>query len=319
MTWKAYRLVYEAKSPIHIGWHTLGYIKLTRHFIPGKAMWGAMTANLTRTYGPKNIETYEAVGSLLKTDVRIAYFYPAIDSNDPLMPRYTEDGLIYSDINVGYSFKDEFESVFVSSFGQTAILPESNTAENESLHESEYISPGINEGGKYRPVFFIGYVFIKEGASLSGQSIGWTDSKIRLEPAIRELFVGGDIKYGWGRLQLFNNPESEGHQREVFGFDFSSNGTLPCLKIPPGSPLPAHLEVESGIKAKGDIEPLVGREWRSVKNRNGETRTGAGQEITDAKICWAPGSVMEEEQTLKIGEFGILTKRGLDGSAFPKC
>ena len=320
MTWKAYRLVYQAKSPIHIGWHTLGYIKLTRYYIPGKTMWGAMTANLTRTYGPKNIETYKVVGSLLKTDVRIGYFYTAINLNNTLnllMPRYTKDGLIYGDINTDNYFKDEFERAFVSSFGQTAILPESNTAEDESLHESEYISPGINKGGKYKTVFFVGYVFIKEGASLSGQSIGWADSKINVEPAIRELFVGGDMKYGWGRLKLQNNPEDEGCQKKIFGYEFmSSCKSSPCIEIPKGSPVPAHLNVESGLKIKGDIEPLVGREWRISENNCKESKNGAGQRITEAEICWMPGSVIEEEKkekrTLEISAYGILRQRSND-------
>ena len=34
MSWRTYRVVYQAKSPVHIGWHTLGYINLTRYYIP---------------------------------------------------------------------------------------------------------------------------------------------------------------------------------------------------------------------------------------------------------------------------------------------
>lgn len=308
MTWKAYRHVYRAMSPIHIGWHTLGYIKLTRHYIPGKTVWGAMTANLTRTYGPENIETYEAVGALLRTDVRISYFYPAIDWNNCLMPQYTDSGLIYGDINRDHYLKDEFESLFVGSFGQTAILPQSNTAEDESLHESEYIVSAINEDGECKQVFFVGYLFVKEGASLNGQNIITEDGRISITPAIRELFVGGDSKYGWGRLKLSNNPENEEHQTGVFRYEFTSEGGAPCIRIPEGSSLPAHLKIESGMKVKGDIEPVVGRDWGDIKDSQGREKSGAGQRVSKANICWVPGSVMAEQvrQTLRIGEFGIL-------------
>jgi len=89
MSWNVYRLVYQAISPIHIGWHTLGYIKLTRHYIPGKNIWGAMTANLTRTYGAKGVDEYKKFGDLLKTKILTSYFYPALDPDKPLLPHFT--------------------------------------------------------------------------------------------------------------------------------------------------------------------------------------------------------------------------------------
>ncbi|MFV9645876.1 MAG: hypothetical protein ACNYWU_08655 [Desulfobacterales bacterium] len=306
MSWNVYRLVYQAMSPIHIGWHTLGYIKLTRHYIPGKNIWGAMTANLTRTCGAEGIDGYKEFGDLLKTKIRTSCFYPALDPDKPLLPHFKEKGLCYGSYTV-----EEFERRFIGSFGQTAILPESNTAEDESLHESEYISHSINENGKCKPVSFVGYICIKKDAALKdGRKVGWSTGDVCLMPANRELFVGGDIKYGWGRLKLQNNPEDEGWQKKMFGYEFVSNRkSQPCIKIPKGSPLMAHLKVESGLKIKGDIEPFVGREWRSVKNSKKKTRTGAGQEISSAGVCWVPGSVIEEEtKPLRIGEFGILTK-----------
>ena len=309
MSWNVYRLVYQAMSPIHIGWHTLGYIKLTRHYIPGKNIWGAMTANLTRTYGTKGIDGYKEFGDLLKTKILTSYFYPVIDidSDKPLLPHFKEKGLCYGSYTV-----EDFERHFIDSFGQTAILPESNTAEDESLHESEYISHSINENGNCKPVSFVGYICIKKDAALKdGRKVGWTTGDVCLMPAIRELFVGGDIKCGWGRLKLQNNPEDEGCQKKIFGYEFMSNcKSPPCIDIPKGFPVPAHLKVESGLKIKGDIEPLVGRQWGTVKDSEGKKISGAGREISCTGVCWVPGSVMEEEktQTLRIGEYGILTK-----------
>lgn len=318
MSWNVYRLVYRAMSPIHIGWHTLGYIKLTRHYIPGKNIWGAMTANLTRTCGAEGIDGYKEFGDLLKTKILTSYFYPALDFNKPLLPHFKEKGLCYGTYTV-----EDFERRFIGSFGQTAILPQSNTAEDESLHESEYISHCINKGGGYKPVFFVGYIFLKKDADFNGRKIGLTTGDVCLMPAIQELFVGGDLKYGWGRLKLQNSPENEGSQEKMFGYEFVSNyNSRPCIEIPKGSTLPAHLKVESGLKIKGDIEPLVGRQWGTVRDREGKEISGAGREISSIGVCWVSGSVMEEEetQTLSIGEFGILTKEGYqDGQAFPKC
>lgn len=312
MTWKAYRLVYRAMSPVHIGWHTLGYIKLTRHYIPGKSMWGAMTANLTRTYGVRGVNDYAVFGDLLKTDILASYFFPAIDADNPLQPHYTDQGIIYGNVRSGHT-KEEFERLFIGSFGQTAIMPQSNTAEDESLHESEYISPGIKENGEYKPVLFVGYLFIKEGASLNGKKIAWDEGEIPLYPAIREIFIGGDIKYGWGRLKLSNNPGKEGHHTKVFGYDFQCpdkpvNGSSPSLKIPANSSLPGHLAIDSDLATRGDIEPLLGREWSTDKN--GKKGFGAGQKISPATVCWIPGSVLMETRTLKVGKYGILSYEG---------
>lgn len=322
MSWNVYRLVYQAMSPIHIGWHTLGYIKLTRHYIPGKNIWGAMTANLTRTYGSKGIDGYKEFGDLLKTKILTSYFYPALDPDKPLLPHFTKQGLCYgihaaedcTAKNDNY-IAGEFERLFIGSFGQTAILPQSNTAEDESLHESEYISPCINEKENRKPVFFVGYICIKKNIALKdGRKVGLTTGDVCLMPAIQELFVGGDLKYGWGHLKLQNSPEDEGCQKKMFGYEFVSNcNSPPCIEIPKGSTLPAHLKVESGLKIKGDIEPLVGRQWGTVRDREGKEISGAGREISSTGVCWMPGSIMEEmeekkPQTLRIGEFGILTK-----------
>jgi len=318
MSWNVYRLVYQALSPIHIGWHTLGYIKLTRHYIPGKNIWGAMTANLTRTYGAKGIDGYKEFGDLLKTKILTSYFYPALDFNKPLLPHFTKQGLCYGVHAVeDCTAKDdnyiveEFERRFIGSFGQTAILPQSNSAEDESLHESEYISHCIKKNREYEPVFFVGYIFLKKEADFNGRKVGLTTGDVRLMPAIQELFVGGDLKYGWGRLKLQNIQKDEGCEEKMFGYKFSLNSESVCIKIPERFPIPAHLRIESDFKVKGDIEPLVGRQWGTVRDSEGKEIGGAGREISNAGICWVPGSIVEEEtEPLQIGEFGILTREG---------
>ena len=291
MGWKAYRLVYQVKSPIHIGWQTLGYIKLTRYYITGRNIWGAMTANIVRAcYGH---EDYAGVGNILCKHILISYFYPAIDSQCPLLPKFTNEGLKYGNYPV-----IEFERLFIKSFGQTAVLPESNTAEDESLHESEYLQPVVYTNDKQEKVYFVGYIFISEEAKYKEKQLKYDN----IRDALMELSIGGERKYGWGRLSL---------KEELKDVDKAFENKLILtesdlkIEIAEGKNIPAHLGIKTGIniKMKGDIEPLVGREWGNIENG----RIGAGQKISDAKICWMPGSVMEEKIPLKIGEFGILT------------
>lgn len=290
MAWTAYRLVYQAKSPIHIGWHTLGYIKLTRYYITGKAMWGAMTANITRALGSPGISEYETFGALLKGKILTSYFFPAVVPDSPLRPSFTNKGLFYGDMT-----ESDFERLFIKSYGQTAVLPDTNTAEDESLHESEYISPSVEIKGNQRQVFFVGYVFIKEGANHKGDPIDIQ----KIKQAISEIFVGGDRKYGWGRLVLFGEPLES---KDIFDCKIKDE-SADTLEISLGAnaSIPAHLSINSDIKMKGDIEPLVGMEFESGK--------GFGQKVSKADICWIPGSVADDDKmTLKIGDYGILKK-----------
>ena len=297
MGWKAYRLVYRAKSPIHIGWHTLGYIRLTRYYIPGKNMWASFTDNLARA--DKNIkdikddisEIYQKYSKeLLNKSIFISYFYPALDPDIPLLPRYTDEGLKYGNCSAA-----GFERLFIKSYGQTAVLPESNTAEDESLHESEFIAPVVEDENtkEQMPVYFVGYIFVKDESESQWETI---------KESVKEIFVGGDRKYGWGRLKLieeYTRPENI----SFFGYTMSldtENGN-PKITIPYNKPIPAHIPIDSNIKLKGDIEPLVGREWGSK---------GAGQEIKlrDEKIYWMPGSLLQLQlgKPLQIGPYGIL-------------
>ena len=335
MTWRAYELVYRVMSPVHIGWHTLGYIKLTRHYIPGKAMWGAFTANLSRS-GQKDfhIEDYKVFGNLLRTNILVSYFYLAIHNGDGLqaiLPQYTEEGFKYRKVgykrptpeetlnqgvtsseiaqkgrNGEYS-KEEFERLFISSFGQTAVLPENNTAEDKSLHESEFIMPTIEVGGKSKPVYFIGYLFIKDGVCTGNDrmAVGWEGAAINLKGPLSEIFVGGDRKYGWGRLSL-DSEKTRTDVKKIFDIPLVLDKGRPELTIPSGRPIPAHVPINQGIRIKGDIEPLIGRVWGEVENKEKEKIVGFGQEITTSGICWMPGSILSEQKAFHVCAYGVL-------------
>ncbi len=109
---------------------------------------------------------------------------------------------------------------------------------------------------------------------------------------------------------------SDGHQKKVFNYEFVVKEKSPCLNIPSGGSIPAHLSIISikpDLQIKGDIEPLVGREWGEIKvgDKEGKERqiSGAGQRISKATMSWLPGSVMEKGETLRVGEFGVLSTK----------
>ena len=307
MEWEVYELVYRALSPIRIGWRTLGYIDLARYWIPGKNIWAAFTENLARSGSNVGVSAYEEAGKLLKTSVLPTYFHPAIEREGKLimmMPIVDKTGLRYGPLGA-----DEFERVFVASFAQTAILPHTNSIEEESLHESEYLAAEIidSETNLSSPVLFIGYLLIHPGVQFQGKSLGWADKEFCLEQVLSEIFVGGERKYGWGRLKL-KSATRLGPGPEIFGYRMThGNGdSLPAITIPANGPLPAHVRAIHGYPVKGQIEPLVGREWAYNPEQPADRSWGPGQKITEAGFCWMPGSILVEEKTLSICSWGIL-------------
>jgi len=312
MGWQPYKLVYQAKSPIHIGYSTLGFIQRTRYYIPGRALWGAITANLARAHflsRPGEISrAYQDVGEAVKQHIKLSYFYPTLDPEKPLLPQFTSEGLKFG----GY-LQHDFESLFISAYGQTAVEPQNNTAEEGSLHETEFISSTVETKGEQKPVFFLGYIIPNDGESILSNSSNWKIEWNSLREAIKEIFVGGERKYGFGRLILHEDRRLEKDKEDKYlifeEYKLAPNGDQIRLEIEENGALPAHLEIKGCPNLKGDIEPLVGREWGEVGSGK-EQKAGAGQKISPVSLSWVPGSLMLERKTLTLGRYGILVAGG---------
>lgn len=297
MAWKGYRLIYRALSPIHIGSYTLGYINLTRRYITGRAMWGALTANLVRT--GFNGLGYESVGELLKKDVLVSYFFSALEPGNPFLPWFGEDGLRYG-ISDPRMKSDQFEQKFVRSMGQTAIDTRTWSAEDQTLHESEYLVPRIQCTEGFKQLLFIGYLFIKDDCILIKDNCS---IKEIIKKAWGELFVGGDRKYGWGRL-ILDSENGLVEDNNLFDYKLESDeDNLPRFSIPKNKPVPAHVLVSENVKLKGDIEFLASLEYDNERNM------GFGHKITkESGLYWIPGSILIENDSLSLGAYGIMGK-----------
>lgn len=287
MPWKCYKLIYKALSPIHIGYHTLGFIQRTRTYIPGKNVWAAITEKLTRELWSdvqSEQKPHENVGEKVAVSILPAYFYPAVvvEGMKPLFPSFNRR---YPGVPLG------IESLLTCSHGETAIDPSRLGAEEGSLHETEYIANKV-EG---KDVYFTGYLFLKGEARVNQKEMGWDEGQIILKDLLKEIHVGGNRRYGFGRLFLEDSKES----KDIFSFyslDLTDEWPV-VTNINKDVLLLAHLEAEKARYIEGDVEPLVGREWEPTK--------GPGQKLSKAKICWMPGSVVKNVQTFKIGEYGI--------------
>jgi hypothetical protein len=324
MSWNLIRLIYRAESPISIGYHKLGFIQRTRYYIPGRAMWGAMTAAFTRRimseYGGASEHDYLNIGqNAFNRYIIPGYFFPALDPARPFLPRFTTDGLRFGAGEAATAISEaEFENMLIGSMTQTAITPQSLGAEDESLHETEFIlnhPRGSLENG-FAPVYFVGHLWVHKDAHMDlpnnkSARIGWNSGELSLRPAVERLIIGGETKYGAGRLKLFcenddSALDSEGF--DLFGNQWDASHGKPVIRLHSNAFLAAHALAANFAKGLcGDIDPLVGREWESKTDGPG-VPGGAGRKRSEANICWVPGSrivSMEGDLKLELGDYGI--------------
>jgi len=282
--WSAYRLVLQLKSPLHVGQFKIGNLQRTRPYVPAKTLWGALTARLTRD-DPHSNGDYQAMGKRVNDELAFSYFYPArdCDGKETLYPNYTKQGLCYGPNEMS---PDEFAWHLLSSYASTAVDARRTAAAEGSLHETDFLSPYDNETGK--PVYLVGYVFEQEGKD----SPPWRDMLDRLQ-------LGGERRYGWGRISQCKLNGLFTDEIKLFGrYSLDLRGEHLRLDVPKNELLLAHTMTE-GVPARGQIEPLVGRETPA------EGKFGA-QISSDVKICWTPGSRLEEGRRLVIGKYGLL-------------
>ena len=222
MVWTPYLVSFKLLSPAHIGWKKIGNLQVTRPYITGKTLWGALTARLVRD---KKNNNYGEIGKKVDEDLRFTYLYPSTSQDKvDLWP---------------WDKKNDFAWRFMGSYVATAVG--GDTAEEGSLHEVEYISPITRDGS---PVFLVGYVIEKKGCRLK-----WKDALSRIQ-------LGGERGYGWGRTELLSEPKPV---EECFDYNIDNSETFPMITISKENAIFAHAQTNL-LKCRGTIEPFVGRE-----------------------------------------------------------
>jgi len=239
---KWYKLVFKQNQPIHIGSARWGVVNETEIFIPGWTMWGALTKTYNQYSNCKLSDNQE----LFET---ITCFYPSFDKmgNNILFPEY-KNGLLYlreENLNEKEYSEDKFRYEFTDTFVSTAIVPGTRSAKDESLHEIEILLP---QGKKENEsLYWVGVLginndlpsFIKKGLN---------------------IYIGGDIKYGLGELQLHLDPELK-NSDFLEGWNINSNG---YLSFNNNKNIKQFLEFSPEIKFEGELKLLA--EFDFTKN-----------------------------------------------------
>ncbi len=277
MTWRRLPLCFELLSPLHIGFlpnQPGTAVARTRCYVPGKNLWGAVTASLTpRLYPHPTAGNYRDVGESIREQVVFSYFYLS-DGAQLFTPDYTENGLVWGNLT-----DRAFRARFIGSRVSTAI-GEAGGAEDASLHEIEFVRHRIGSAGaSSQKVLLMGVVWIREDASGDHQVL-------HLEDVLREadLVLGGERNYGFGRLRLVPG-------NEVFRVGASNwwpEDPEVSVSVDSGRPLIGHAPYRQDRTFRGEIEIVAGREYR--RNGAGAAFQRPGIEITNAGYCFAPGT-----------------------------
>lgn len=284
MTWHAYQVILRLRSPLHIGCGKVGNLQRTRPYVTGRVLWGALTMRLTRDAangrGPANdSRVYRQFGERVHHSLAFTYFYPATK--------------LRNSYQVAWPWLDgnRFRRRFLSSYCGTALAYPHQSAAVGMLHEVEFITPNTLDSGE--PVFLQGYIFERDGNDLN-----WRD-------ALNRLQLGGERGYGWGDTELIAvSAAQNGCLFDDENIVFDGGKDLPNMRLEasqqPSGRLLAHT-LASSLQAVGEVEPLVGREWRSDNSQNRHV----GQHVAFRDICYAPGSMVNQTFCFAIKEFGV--------------
>lgn len=275
MTWQAYHIVFRLRSPMHIGSGSVGNIQRTRPYVTGRAFWGALTMRITRENlisEPVSAKAYTDIGNKVHESVTYTYFYPAVRAGSGY------------EILCPWNNPDRFKHRLIRSYASTALDYPMQSAAEALLDESEFISPYTLDTAE--PVFLTGYIFVSDECT-----IDWKN-------ALNKLQFGGDRCYGWGDVKLEQCNQSENISAIFNGLTFDGKGERANIRLNKSDNMRlfAHT-IAKGVEADGDIEPLVGREWR----KNGR----AGQHVEFTGVCFTPGSILKQPAKFEIGKFGV--------------
>ena len=292
MTWSLFRWVWQLEGSLHVGMPPAGSLNRTRLYVPARALWGALTAELSRREALNGKDPqYQAVGVSLQKDYRFTYLYPAekVEARwQAWLPTY-RDALGLSWVREDQPEQAvgdrQFRRRLLSTRPGTSIDAGTDAAADGSLRETECIEARWRDdrGRDADLVAMVGYVFVNIGIEKKAK---YAKTKLRLD-GLDTLFVGGDTRYGLGRLHRVSFerivPEI------VFGAFVSFDGLSP----PRIESETAYGHACTDASLAGAQELLVG--WD----------VGAIRSVESSAPAWQPGSTAAGKLRWSIGPNGL--------------
>jgi hypothetical protein len=154
-----------------------------------------VTAEISRSSNGDSFPDYSTRGKEVASNCRFTYLFPAEKRGDKFLawlPIFEKRDLQWCCNGGEECLSDrDFRRRLLDSRPGTAIAPESDSASEGTLRETECINPwwrDANCQGETNAVLLVGYVFLK------------TNGFRKQLDNIATLFVGGDTRYGLGKI-----------------------------------------------------------------------------------------------------------------------
>ena len=283
MTWNLFRWIWQLEAPLFVGMPPAGTLNRCRLYVPARVLWGAVTAEISRARDGDKFPDYGKLGWEIALNCRFTYLYPAEKINGNYLawlPEFEQPrGLSWLRQDGREITDHEFRRRLLDARPGTAIEPETDSASEDTLRETECISPWwrylSGYGEKHSRVFLLGHVFLRKNGFR------------RQIENIETLFVGGDTRYGLGKISRVGWRELSGDST-VFG-------------------KPAHLDKE-------DPQIHSNIVWgHALESSQDSLRISGTKELLggwdqgiqwQGSLAWIPGSYSEDELTWSIDNYG---------------
>jgi hypothetical protein len=290
MTWTALRWVWRLEAPLFVGMPPAGALNRCRPYVPARVLWGAVTAEISRSRNGESFPDYGKLGWEVALNCRFTYLFPAEKRGDKYLawlPKFERIRGVQWYCHGGEdSLSDrDFRRRLLDSRPGTAIAPESDSASEGTLRETECINPWWRDSncqGETNAMLLLGYVFLRNNGFR------------RQLDNINTLFVGGDTRYGLGKICRVGWHELSG-DLSVFGKRVHLDREHPEIQ----SDIVWGHALEGGqpqIQAMQGVKELLGG-WDQ-----GSPWRGA--------LTWAPGSFLERSMAWSIDNFGYWMHQG---------
>jgi hypothetical protein len=292
-----WRLVLALRSPMQIGSGSLGMVEKTEMYIPGRVIWGALTACLVRQkIMTPTYNQFAKVGDLLGLhETFFSSFFPSFDMGvSEWLPIFTTNNRSWVKYLCGenrFDFQQtrsekEMQAILISGQAGNATDPTRMATFEESLHETDMISPVIREGKKLIPVCYTGVVQLPEKISIPEEDIHFDITENTLHTVFNQCRLGGGRKRGWGMVRLLS-IQKETNQEEILNTrDFPDGYKLLTSSVHP-------------VQQTASI--FNGRAFLAVYRQYCKKK-GLGRQISAAQLCWETGTVLHASEMGAVRE-----------------
>lgn len=271
-------------SPLQIGAGTLGMVERTELFIPGRVIWGALTATLVqRALINPSYDDYLRVGKQISPhETHFGTFFPSVDKGVTCwLPIYQQGQRVWrprADPACNETLtEEEIRNRLVTGLAGNATEPDRMATDDGSLHETDMIAPVIRSGNMFFPVCFRGVVSLP--ASITINNHVQEVNEETLAAVLNQCRLGGGRKRGWGSVKVHSISRRESAARSLTYQNYGLDYVLLTAPVHP---------------VKAEHIGSTGRTFLAVYREHSGSK-GSGRDFSASTLCWETGTLIPKE------------------------